>query len=113
LTGILATDAMHIDFFDFFRYALGTVVTIYATVVTLQSFYGWYVYLSGQGRYHALIRRYIMLQGLRLRIKAFGGDTLICILLTVAMILLLRAHQLVARMDPFTQSDGRRIATTR
>ncbi len=113
MTGILATGAMHVDFFDFFRYVLGTVVSIYATVVTLQSLYGWYVYLSGQGRYYSLMRRYIMLQGLRLRIKAFGGDTLICILLTVAMILLLRAHQLVARMDPFAHSDGRRIATTR
>jgi hypothetical protein len=108
-----ATRAMHVDLFDFFRYALAWVVSIYATVVTLQSLYGWYVYLSGQGRYHSLMRRYLMLQGLRLRIKAFGGDTLICILLTVAMVLLLRAHQLVARIDSYPHSDGRRVTTTR
>ena len=81
---------MHVDFFDFFRWVLGTVVTIYATVVTAQSLYGWYVYLGGQERYVSLMRRYIMLQGLRLRIKTFGGDTLICILLTVVWILLIR-----------------------
>jgi hypothetical protein len=104
---------MHVDFFDFFRYALGTVVTIYATVVTLQSLYGWYVYLSGKGRYLGLVRRYIMLQGLRLRIKTFGGDTLMCILLTVALILVLHAHQLVARIDPYPHSNGTRVATTR
>ncbi|MGD0540918.1 MAG: hypothetical protein ABSB33_05310 [Tepidisphaeraceae bacterium] len=104
---------MHVDFFEFFRYVLGTVVSIYATVVTLQSLYGWYVYLSGRGRYYSLMRRYIMLQGLRLRIKAFGGDTLICILLMVVMVLLLRAHQLVARIDPYAHSDGPRVSTTR
>ena len=38
-----------IDFFNFFRYSLATVVGIYATVVTMQSLYGWYVYLSGAG----------------------------------------------------------------
>jgi hypothetical protein len=104
---------MHIDFFDFFRYALGTVVTIYAIVITFQSLYGWYVYLSGQDRYISLVRRYVMLQGLRLRIKTFGGDVLICILLTVVWILLIRAHQLVARIDPFPHSNGLRVATIR
>ncbi|HEX4053195.1 MAG TPA: hypothetical protein VHX86_02925 [Tepidisphaeraceae bacterium] len=104
---------MHVDFFDFFRWVLGTVVTIYATVVTAQSLYGWYVYLGGQERYVSLMRRYIMLQGLRLRIKTFGGDTLICILLTVVWILLIRAHQLVARIDPYPHSDGSRAVTTR
>ena len=78
---------MHVDFFDFFRWVLGTVVTIYATVVTLQSLYGWWVYLSGRGTIPRLMRRYIMLQGLRLRIQTFGGDMLICILLTVVWVL--------------------------
>ena len=65
---------MHVDFFDFFRWVLGTVVTIYATVVTAQSAYGWWVYLGSEGKYYSLIRRYVMLQGLRLRIRTFGGD---------------------------------------
>jgi membrane-associated phospholipid phosphatase len=104
---------MHIDFFDFFRWVLGTVVSIYATVVTIQFLYGWWVYFSGEGRYISLMRRYIMLQGLRLRIRTFGGDALICVLLLVVWVLLLRAHQLVARINPDNFSDGRTPTTYR
>jgi hypothetical protein len=105
--------SMHIDFFDFFRWVLGTVVTIYATVITVQFLYGWWVYLSGEGRYFSLMRRYIMLQGLRLRIRTFGGDALVCILLTVVWILLLRAHQVVAKINPYIQNNGGNRITTR
>jgi hypothetical protein len=104
---------MHIDFFDFFRWVLGTVVTIYATVVTAQYAYGWWVYLNTEGRYFSLIRRYIMLQGLRLRIRTFGGDVLICVLLTAVWVLLLRAHQLVAKIDPHITENGGVRTTTR
>jgi membrane-associated phospholipid phosphatase len=104
---------MHIDFFDFFRWVLGTVVTIYATVVTVQSLYTWWVYFGGEGRYLSLMRRYIMLQGLRLRIRTFGGDVLICALLAAVWVLLLRAHQMVAKIDPYSHGDGRDRTTTR
>jgi membrane-associated phospholipid phosphatase len=104
---------MHIDFFDFFRWVLGTVVTIYATVVTVQSLYTWWVYFGGEGRYLSLMRRYIMLQGLRLRIRTFGGDMLICVLLAAVWVLLLRAHQMVAKIDPYSHGDGRDRTTTR
>jgi hypothetical protein len=90
---------MRIDFFDFFRYALATVVTIYATVVTLQSLYTWYIYLTGEGKYYSLIRRYVMLQGLRLRIQTFGADVLVCVLLTVVLGILWHAHHLVSEID--------------
>lgn len=103
---------MHIDFFDFFRWVLGTVVTIYAAVITIQFMYGWWVYLSGEGRYLSLMRRYIMLQSLRLRIRTFGGDVLICILLTAVWVLLLRAHQVVARIDPYNLNNGPNRTTT-
>ena len=104
---------MHVDFFNFFRYVLTTVATIYVTVITLQSLYGWYVYLSGEGKYYSMARRYLMLHGLRIRIKTFGGEVLVCILLTVVMALLLRAHQLVARIDPWYQVNAGRITKTR
>jgi hypothetical protein len=109
---------LHIDFFDFFRWVLGTVVTIYASVITAQSAYGWWVYLGSEGKYYSLIRRYVMLQGLRLRIRTFGGDALMCVLLTLVWILLLRAHTLVGRIDPWIHpdgmhSDGRNHITTR
>ena len=80
------------DFFDFFRYALGTVVTIYATIITLQSLWGWYLWLAGQDRYISLVRRYVIVHGLRLRVRAFGGDVLVCLLLTIAFFILWRGH---------------------
>ncbi len=84
-----------IDFFNFFRYFLGTVVTIYATVITLQSLWGWYVWLAGSDKYVSLIRRYVILQGLRLRFKTFWGDVIICLLLCIAFLILWRGHVLI------------------
>ncbi len=104
---------MHVDFFNFFRWVLGTVVSIYATVVTLQSLYGWWVYFAGEGKYISLARRYVMVQGLRLRIRTFGLDLLICLLLLVVWILLLRAHQVVAEIGPYYHVDGRERITSR
>jgi hypothetical protein len=84
-----------IDFFNFFRIGLGWVVTIYATVITVQSLWGWYVWLAGSDKYISMVRRYIILQGLRLRFKTFGGDVLICILLTVTFFILWHAHHVI------------------
>src|SRR6266550_1024382 len=86
----------HIDLFNFFRYLVGTVVTIYATVITLQSLWGWYVWLAGSDKYVSLVRRYVIVHGLRLRFKSFWGDVIICALLCVVFLLLWRAHTIVA-----------------
>jgi hypothetical protein len=86
------------DLFDFFRYSLAWVVTIYASIITLQSLWGWYVWLAGSDKYVSLIRRYVIVHGLRLRIRAFGGDVVICLLLTVAFFLLWRAHGRVEQL---------------
>jgi hypothetical protein len=80
------------DFFDFFRYLLGTVATVYATVVTLQSLWGWYVWLAGSDKYITMLRRYVIVHGLRMRFSTFWGDVLISLLLCVAFLLLWRAH---------------------
>ena len=84
-----------IDFFNFFRYALGWVVTIYATVVMLQSLWGWYLWLAGEDKYISLVRRYMIVHGLRLRFKTFWGDVIICILLTAIFFILWHAHGLI------------------
>lgn len=84
-----------IDFFNFFRYALATVVTIYATVVTLQSLWSWYVFLAGSDKYISIVRRYVILHGLRLRFRAFWGDVIICLLLCVTFLILWHAHHLI------------------
>jgi hypothetical protein len=88
-----------IDFFNFFRYALGTVVTIYATVVTLQSLWGWYVFLAGSDKYMTMLRRYVVLHGLRLRFGAFWGDVIICVLLCVVFVILGYAHHLIYDLE--------------
>jgi len=82
-----------IDFFNFFRYFLGTVATIYATVVTLQSLWGWYVWLTGRDKYISLLRRYVIVHGLRLRFKAFWGDVIICALMCIVFVMLWHAHR--------------------
>ena len=84
-----------IDLFNFFRWWLGWIVTIYATVITIQSLYGWYIWLAGSDKYISLLRRYVILQGLRLRFLSFWGDVIICLLLCVAFLILWRAHYLI------------------
>jgi hypothetical protein len=96
---------MHdLDLFDFFRYALGTVVTIYATVVTIQSLWGWYVWLAGSDKYITLVRRYVIVQGLRLRFRAFWGDVVICLLLCVAFLILCLGHERIYQLGATVQS---------
>jgi len=84
-----------VDLFDFFRYSLGWVVTIYATILTLQAMWGWYVWLAGNDQYISLIRRYVIVHGLRLRVRAFWGDAVICVLLTAVCLILWHAHSRV------------------
>jgi hypothetical protein len=84
-----------IDFFNFFRWILAIVATVYTTVITLQSLRDWYLWLAGQDRYVSLLRRYIVVHGLRLRFRAFWGDVLICLLLCVVFILIWRAHGII------------------
>jgi|SRR5687767_6054226 len=88
-------DLLPDDPFDFFRWWLSTIVTIYATIITLQSLWGWYAWLAGSDRYISLLRRYLIVHGLRLRFTAFWGDVIICGLLTVAFLLLWHAHGVI------------------
>jgi hypothetical protein len=97
------------DLFDFFRLALSWIVGIYATIITFQSLWNWYVWLGSSDKYIALIRRYVIVHGLRLRFRAFWGDVIICLLLSVAFILLWRAHgrveQLRVALDSLRQPE--------
>ncbi|MCS7034430.1 MAG: hypothetical protein NZ561_10635 [Phycisphaerae bacterium] len=81
-----------IDFFHFFRLGVGWIATIYATLTTIQSLYGWYVYLSSGDRYTSLMRRYLLVQAVRLRFRAFAGDLLVCLLLCILFLIIWRAH---------------------
>lgn len=91
-------DLLPEDPFDFFRWWLGTIVTIYATIITLQSLWGWYAWLAGSDRYMSLLRRYLIVHGLRLRFTSFWGDVIICVLLTIAFLMLWQAHGIMYQL---------------
>jgi len=84
-----------IDLFNFFRYGLAWVVTIYASIITVQSLWGWYVWLAGADRYMGILRRYLIVHGLRLRFGTFWGDAIISVLLCVVFFMLWHAHLLI------------------
>jgi len=88
-----------IDLFDLFRYAAGWIVTIYASVITIQSLWGWYVWLAGSDKYVSMLRRYVIVHGLRLRFRAFWGDVLICLLLTIAFLIIWHAHGSMTKLS--------------
>lgn len=84
-----------VDFFNFFRWTLSLVATVYATAITLQSIWGWWVWLAGNDKYISLLRRYVVVHGLRMRVRAFWGDVIVCGLLCVAFLLIWRAHGII------------------
>lgn len=84
-----------IDLFDIFRWSLSWIATIYATVITLQSLWGWYVWLAGSDKYMSMLRRYVIVQGLRLKFRAFWGDVIICLLLSIAFCIMWHAHYII------------------
>jgi hypothetical protein len=87
------------DPFEFFRYLLGTIVTIYASIITFQSLYGWYVWLAGGDKYISMVRRYVFVHALRLRFQTFWGDVIICVLLTWTFFILWHAHGVLRQFD--------------
>lgn len=88
-----------VDLFNFFRWALFIFVSIYCTLITVQSLWGWYVWLASDDRYMTILRRYVILHGLRLRFKTFWGDVLICLLLCIVFLLIMWAHALLRSMN--------------
>ena len=64
-------------------------------MITLQSLWGWYVWLAGNDRYISVVRQYVIVHGLRLRFRTFWGDVLICLLLCVAFLVTWRVHVVI------------------
>ncbi len=88
---------------------MALIVSVYATVVTLQSLWGWYVWLAGKDRYIGLVRRYVIVHGLRLRFRTFWGDALICLLLCVAFLLMWHAHRVIYQVGDVVR-DARELS---
>ena len=60
-----------------------------------KSLWGWYTWLAGSDKYMTMLRRYVIVHGLRLRFKTFWGDVLICLLLCIAFLILWRAPGII------------------
>jgi hypothetical protein len=82
-----------VDLFHFFRWTVGWIATFYATIIMVLSLWGWYVYLKANDKYVGMMRRYLVLQALRLRFRSFWGDVIVCLLLCVAFVLIWQAHK--------------------
>ncbi|RYG80706.1 hypothetical protein EON77_08025 [bacterium] len=80
------------DLFAIFRWLGFVFVTIYVTITTAQSLIGWYKFLWQRDRYIDLLRSYVIAHALRMRLSSFGGDAMICVLLSVAFLLMWRVH---------------------
>jgi hypothetical protein len=78
------------DVFEEWRLILGTVCTIYAVVVTTRSIYGWIAYFTQPDRTTNLMRQYVIVQLLRLRIRPFAWELVQIAFWSLASIVLLR-----------------------
>lgn len=85
-----------VDLFSLWRWMLFLLVGIYSTIVIAQAAWGWYVYLSPSDPYMTILRRYVVLHSLRVRLRTFGGDLGVCALLLVTLGLLGWLHLMVA-----------------
>ena len=75
---------MDFDLFYLFRYLLCVFCTIYAIVRTGQTLLRWQRWLWADGQSQALVRRYLMAQLVRVRLRRFGFDVLqIVVLLAI------------------------------
>ncbi len=88
-----------IDLFSFFRWALFVFVSIYCTLITVQSLWSWYVWLATDDRYISILRRYVVVHSLRLRFASFWGDVLICGLLCIVFVIMMYAHAILLAMN--------------
>lgn len=84
--------APHRDLFELWRLVLGFLCTIYATVVTVQSLWSWCVYFSGADRSTTLMRRYVIVQLLRLKPGRFSWELVQIGFWLVVLIAILRVH---------------------
>lgn len=67
---------------------LAVVVTVYSVIVLWQTCASYWVWLSAGDRYTGILRRYVMVHSLRVKLRTFGGDIAVSVLLCVCLGLL-------------------------
>ncbi len=85
----------NIDLFYFWRWILCVVCTIYWLVRLGQSFWNWYHYLWADARSALLMRKYLVVQVLRLRVHRFTLEALQIVALVALFFAITWAHRYV------------------
>jgi hypothetical protein len=86
---------MKVDVFYFWRWLLMVVCTIYWIVRLGQSLWGWYEYLWADYRPAALMRKYVAVQALRIRVHRFTLELIQIAALLVLFVAITYAHRYV------------------
>ena len=86
---------MEMDFFYLFRRLLVVVCTVYAAVRLGQTAIRWHGVLWSGGRKTTVLRHYMMVQLLRVRLRRFTVDLLQIAALAGALAALIYLHRLV------------------
>jgi len=84
------------DLFFAFRYALGLVCGVYATVRLVTSVWRWHLYLSPARRSTNLMRQYVILHLLRLRVHRFTLELAQIVGLAALFCVLVYLHRTLA-----------------
>lgn len=79
------------DLFETYRWLLALVCTIYATVVILRSWWGWWEYFMGS-RQTAVLGKYVLVLLLRTKFYRFAWELLQIAALTSLLLFLLYWH---------------------
>lgn len=77
------------DLFDFWRWFLAIACTVYTIIFTARWAWGWVVYLSARDRSITLLRHYVIVQALRLRLRRFQHEAMAILGWTAALVILL------------------------
>jgi hypothetical protein len=81
-----------LDLFAFYRWLLAIVCTVYTAVRLGQTIHGWILYFWAPYSYSGALRRYALVQLLRIRVRRFTLDLLEIVVLTAAFFAVLWLH---------------------
>jgi len=97
-TQLLASfwDPTELDLFQFWRWLLAVICTIYALLITGHWLAGWLLYLSKPDRMRAVLRNYIVVQILRLRALRFWWELVQIAFWLAAFVVVVRMHHWIA-----------------
>lgn len=81
------------DFFDWWRWLLAIVCTVYAIVITARSLWDWIVYFAAPDRATTLMKKYTIVHLLRLRVRTFLEELGQIAFWGCALVILLYLHR--------------------